>query len=212
LDHEIKSRHTVKISRLIKKGKFRELKWLKTYQWSDQIHLPSTTTKEEICGLEFIKKKHNLMLLGAPGTGKTHLATALGLKACEQGMDVRFYRVADLVGDLEVALKQGKLQRIKRQIEKCDLLILDELGYVPFQKEGSELLFHIIADCYEKKSVIVTSNLEFGQWNRIFGDNRLTSALVDRLIHHAHVVAFTGESFRLKNALSSVKLQNENLV
>ncbi|MCL9638409.1 MULTISPECIES: IS21-like element helper ATPase IstB [Priestia] len=210
LKHEVKTRQTTKISRLIKKGKFRELKWLKTYEWSDQIHLPSTTTKNEICDLNFIKEKHNLMLLGAPGTGKTHLATALGLKACEQGLDVRFYRVADLVGDLEESLKHGKLQRLKRQIEKCDLLILDELGYVPFQKEGSELLFHIIADCYERKSVIVTSNLEFGQWNRIFGDNRLTSALVDRLVHHAHVIAFTGESYRLKNALSSIKLQNEN--
>lgn len=210
LEHEVKTRQTTKISRLIKKGKFRELKWLNTYEWSDQIHLPPTTTKNEICDLNFIKEKHNLMLLGAPGTGKTHLATALGLKACEQGLDVRFYRVADLVGDLEESLKQGKLQRLKRQIEKCDLLILDELGYVPFQKEGSELLFHIIADCYERKSVIVTSNLEFGQWNRIFGDNRLTSALVDRLVHHAHVIAFTGESYRLKNALSSIKLHNEN--
>ncbi|MCQ6289221.1 ATP-binding protein, partial [Bacillus cereus] len=104
---------------------------------------------------------------------------------------------------LEEALKQGNLTRIKKQIESCDLLILDELGYVPFQKQGAELLFHIIADCYEQKSVIVTSNLEFGQWNRIFGDNRLTSALVDRLVHHAHIIAFTGESYRLRNALSS---------
>ncbi|WP_345943238.1 ATP-binding protein [Bacillus cereus group sp. N6] len=100
-------------------------------------------------------------------------------------------------------LHQNHLTRIKKQIEACDLLILDELGYVPFQKQGAELLFHIIADCYEQKSVIVTSNLESGQWNRIFGDNRLTSALVDRLVHHAHIIAFTGESYRLRNALSS---------
>ena len=100
------------------------------------------------------------------------------MKACEQGYQVKFFRVADLVGLLEEALQQGNLTRIKKQIEACDLLILDELGYVPFQKQGAELLFHIIADCYEQKSVIVTSNLEFGQWNRIFGDNRLTSALV----------------------------------
>jgi len=210
LTHEVKTRQATKIGRLIKKGKFRELKWLKTYEWSDHIHLPSTTTKDAIYDLHFLEAKHNLMLLGAPGTGKTHLATALGLKACEQGKDVRFYRVADLVGELEEALKHGTLQRLKRQIQKCDLLILDELGYVPFQKDGSELLFHIIADCYEQKSVIVTSNLEFGQWNRIFGDNRLTSALVDRLVHHAHVIAFTGESYRLKNALSSIPLHNEN--
>ena len=99
---------------------------------------------------------------------------------------MKFFRVADLVGLLEEALQQGNLTRIKKQIEACDLLILDELGYVPFQKQGAELLFHIIADCYEQKSVIVTSNLEFGQWNRIFGDNRLTSALVSRFGVHIH--------------------------
>lgn len=200
---EIESRQTKKVANLIKKAKFRELKWLNNYEWSEQIHLPSTTSQEHICELRFIEEKQNLLLLGSPGTGKTHLATALGLKACEQGYQVKFFRVADLVGLLEETLKQGNLTRIKKQIEACDLLILDELGYVPFQKQGAELLFHIIADCYEQKSVIVTSNLEFGQWNRIFGDNRLTSALVDRLVHHAHIIAFTGESYRLRNALSS---------
>jgi DNA replication protein DnaC len=202
---EINSRQTTKISRLMKKAKFRELKWLKDYEWNEDIHLPATTNKEAICDLEFLKGKQNLLLLGSSGTGKTHLATALGVKACEKGYEVRFFRVADLVGKLEEALKEGTLQKLKRQIDKCDLLILDEVGYVPFQKQGSELLFHIIADCYEHKSVIVTSNLEFGQWNRVFGDNRLTTALVDRLVHHAHVIAFTGDSYRLKNALSSVK-------
>ncbi|MGR5965955.1 IS21-like element helper ATPase IstB [Bacillus cereus] len=200
---EIESRQTKKVANLIKKAKVRELKWLKNYEWSEQIHLPSTTSQEHICELRFFEGKQNLLLLGSPGTGKTHLATALGLKACEQGYQVKFFRVADLVGLLAAALKQGDLTRIKKQIEACDLLILDELGYVPFQKQGAELLFHIITDCYEQKSVIVTSNLEFGQWNRIFGDNRLTSALVDRLVHHAHIIAFTGESYRLRNAFSS---------
>ncbi|WP_079707631.1 IS21-like element helper ATPase IstB [Paraliobacillus ryukyuensis] len=201
---EVHSRQATKITRLLKKAKFRELKWLKDYEWNEAIHLPATTTKEDICDLQFLKGKQNLLLLGSSGTGKTHLATALGVKACEKGHEVRFFRVADLVGKLEEALKEGTLEKLKRQIDKCDLLILDEVGYIPFQKQGAELLFHIIADCYEHKSVIVTSNLEFGQWNRVFGDNRLTTALVDRLVHHAHVVAFTGESYRLKNALSSV--------
>ena len=115
---------------------------------------------------------------------------------------MKFFRVADLVGLLEEALQQGNLTRIKKQIEACDLLILDELGYVPFQKQGASSYF-ISLQTVMNKSVIVTSNLEFGQWNRIFGDNRLTSALVDRLVHHAHIIAFTGESYRLRNALSS---------
>lgn len=200
---EIESRQTKKIARLMKKAKFREVKWLRNYEWGEQIHLPATVNQEQICDLQFLTEKQNLLLLGSPGTGKTHLATALGLKSCELGHEVRFFRVADLVAQLEEALKQGTLSRLKKQIEACDLLILDELGYVPFQKQGAELLFHIIADCYEQKSVIVTSNLEFGQWNRIFGDNRLTSALVDRLVHHAHIIAFTGESYRLRHALSS---------
>ncbi|MGF2773331.1 IS21-like element helper ATPase IstB, partial [Bacillus cereus] len=179
------------------------VKWLQQYEWGDQIHLPATVNQEQICDLQFLQGKQNLPLLGSPGTGKTHLATALGLKACEAGHEVRFFRVADLVAQLEEALKQGSLSRLKKQVEACGLLILDELGYVPFQKQGAELLFHIIADLYEQKSVIVTSNLEFGQWNRIFGDNRLTSALVDRLVHHAHIIAFTGESYRLRHVLSS---------
>ncbi|PEA54773.1 ATP-binding protein [Bacillus pseudomycoides] len=203
LSLEIEFRQTKKIARLMKKAKFREVKWLQKYEWGDQIHLPVTVNQEQICDLQFLQGKQNLLLLGSPETGKTHLATALGLKACEAGHEVRFFRVADLVAQLEEALKQGSLSRLKKQIEACELLILDELGYVPFQKQGAELLFHIIADCYEQKSVIVTSNLEFGQWNRIFGDNRLTSALVDRLVHHAHIIAFTGESYRLRHALSS---------
>jgi DNA replication protein DnaC len=200
---EIDSRQTRKISRLMKKAKFRELKWLKDYEWAEQLHLPSTTNQAQICDLHFLREKQNLLLLGSPGTGKTHLATALGVKACQLGHEVRFFRVADLVAQLEEAHSNGTLARMKKQIETCELLILDEVGYVPFQKQGAELLFHIIADCYERKSVIVTSNLEFGQWNRIFGDNRLTSALVDRLVHHAHIIAFTGESYRLRHALSS---------
>ncbi|PIE93023.1 ATP-binding protein [Bacillus fungorum] len=203
LSLEIESRQTKKIARLMKKAKFREVKWLQKYEWGDQIHFPATVNQEQICDLQFLQGKQNLLLLGSPGTGKTHLATALGLKACEAGHEVRFFRVADLVAQLEEALKQGSLSRLKKQIEACELLILDELGYVPFQKQGAELLFHISDDCYEQKSVIVTSNLEFGQWNRIFGDNRLTSALVDRLVHHAHIIAFTGESYRLRHALSS---------
>ncbi|MGI6586175.1 MAG: ATP-binding protein [Lutisporaceae bacterium] len=141
-------------------------------------------------------------MLGAVGTGKTHMAIALGVSACQQGIGVQFYRAAELVAVLQEKFGQGLLTRFQAKLRKADLLILDEVGYVPFSQTGSELLFNVIADCYEQQSVIVTSNLEFGQWTSIFGDNKLTAALIDRLVHHAHILTFTGDSFRLKEAMN----------
>lgn len=106
---------------------------------------------------------------------------------------------------MELALRLNRLTAFRKRIEKLDLIILDEMGYLPFSKEGAELLFQLISECYEQKSLILTSNLEFSQWNRIFTDSRLTAALVDRLIHHAHIISFQGESFRLANALSKAR-------
>ncbi len=106
---------------------------------------------------------------------------------------------------LQDKYQAGTLRRFLSELQKAELLILDEMGFVPFHKDGAELLFHVIADCYEQRSVIVTSNLEFGHWNTVFGDARLTAALVDRLVHHAHVLAFTGDSYRLQHALSETK-------
>ncbi|MCM3560268.1 ATP-binding protein, partial [Brevibacillus borstelensis] len=144
----------------------------------------------------------NAILLGPVGTGKTHLATAIGVEACKQGKKVRFYRVAELVSILQTKFHAGNLPRFQKELLDTDVLILDELGFVPFHKDGADLLFQLISECYERISIIVTSNLEFSQWNTVFGDNRLTAALIDRLVHHAHIVAFTGESYRLRHALS----------
>jgi len=123
------------------------------------------------------------------------LATAVGYKACEMGKEVRFYRVSDLVANLEKAWKEDKLVFFKSKFRNVDLIILDEMGYVPFNTEGAELFFQLISDWYEQKSLIITSNLEFSQWNRIFGDSRLTAALVDCVIHHAHSL-FSFNNFR----------------
>ncbi|MCC5804675.1 IS21-like element helper ATPase IstB [Rossellomorea vietnamensis] len=204
-DEEIRLRDQTKSMKLIKKARFLDKKSLQTYEWTEQIRFPAHTSKDEICSLDFIERGQNVVLVGSPGTGKTHLATGLGRKACESGYEVRFYRVAHLVEELEQALKLNKLSSFRKKLEKVDLIILDEMGYLPFSKEGAELLFQLISEFYEQKSLIITSNLEFSQWNRIFTDSRLTAALVDRLIHHAHVISFQGESYRLTNALSKRK-------
>ncbi|MBD8035038.1 IS21-like element helper ATPase IstB [Solibacillus merdavium] len=195
-------REQAKIARNLKQARFIDTKTLESYQWHKDICFPSHLTKDELEQLDFIRRKENVILVGAPGTGKTHLASALGRKACEHGFEVRFYRVSHLVEELEQALNTGKLKQFRSKLEKVDLMILDEMGYLPFGKEGAELLFQIISEFYEQKSLIITSNLEFSQWNRIFSDSRLTAALVDRLIHHAHIISYTGQSFRLTNALS----------
>lgn len=141
-----------------------------------------------------------LILYGPVGTGKTHLATAIGVEACQRGKRVKFFRTAALVNRLTDAKAEGELKRFFKQLTKCDLLICDEWGYIPFEKEGSQLLFQVIAECYEKRSVIITTNLEFSKWNGIFYDEKMTSAIIDRLIHHSHLLVFTGPSYRLTHS------------
>lgn len=202
LSKELQLREIAKVDRLIKKARFLQKKSLKDFQWHEQIHLPPQMNAEELEGLNFIHAKENLILTGSPGTGKSHLATALGYKACKNGLEVRFHRVSTLVTNLERAWKEDKLISFHGKFKNVDLIILDEMGYVPFNTEGAELFFQLISEWYEQKSLIITSNLEFSQWNRIFGDSRLTAALVDRVIHHAHILNFTGDSFRITHALS----------
>ena len=202
LENEMKCREEVKTARLFKQAKFPARRSLDNYQWTDQIATANENSKDELISLSFIRQKENAVFVGTPGTGKTHLACALGQMATKEGLETRFWRVSDLVSELERQWKNNTLESFKHRFDKVKLIILDEMGYVPFTKEGAELLFQLISDWYETKSVIVTSNLEFSQWSKVFIDARLTAALVDRLIHHAHILSFTGESFRLKNALS----------
>lgn len=203
LQQEIELREIAKGERLIKKAKFMNEKELDDYRWGEHIHFPTNLDRDSLESLSFIKRKENVILSGAPGTGKSHLATALGRKACRNGYEVRFYRVADLIELLEKSWAEGRYQLLRNRFNKVDMIILDEMGYVPFSKDGAELLFQLISDWYEQKSLIITSNLEFSQWNKIFVDARLTAALVDRVIHHAHILSFTGDSYRVKHALSN---------
>jgi DNA replication protein DnaC len=201
---EVESRYTARVKRLMKKAGFLTPKTLEGYMF-DHITWPKPSSKSEILDLAFLENRENVLMLGAVGTGKTHLASALGVQACAKGKEVRFFRAVDLVNIMLEKHRLGTLIRFLRELQKCELLILDELGFVPFHQDGSQLLFNVIADCYERRSVILTSNLEFGQWNQIFGDDRLTAALIDRLVHHAYILAFTGESVRLRHAMERSK-------
>ncbi len=205
LELEMHEREVNRINRMVKTAGFRVMKTLDDFVWKPEIELPEGLTQEYMVDLQFIPPKENLIFLGAVGTGKTHLATALSLKACQEGRRVRFFTAAALANILLEKNSKGTLNNFLSTLKKVELIVIDEIGFVPLHKDAAELLFQVISDCYERKSLIITSNLEFSQWNTVFGDNRLTAALIDRLIHHSHIVIFTGESYRLRQSMMRQK-------
>mgnify|MGYP000890866843 FL=1 len=199
LQLEIENRNISRKNRYLKQAKFEIVKSFQGYDFQN-VQIPQSITLEALKNGEFIEREENLILYGPVGTGKTHLATAIGVQACSQEKKVRFFRTVTLVNELIQAKEEGKLDRLLKQLNKLDLLICDEWGYIPLDREGSQLLFQLIADCYEKRSVIITTNLEFSKWNGIFYDDKLTSAIIDRLVHHCHLIVFTGRSYRLEHS------------
>jgi DNA replication protein DnaC len=184
----------------------------KDFDTYDFTALPSLSKPKvlELARSEWIGQAMNVIFVGQPGTGKTHLATALGLAACRAGWRVRFYTAAALVNRLEEAQKQYQLERVLHQLDRTDLLICDELGYLSFSRAGAELLFQVFADRYERRSLLLTSNLAFGDWNQVFQGERMTAALLDRLTHRCHIFEMNGESYRFRESMKARKGKGES--
>ena len=196
---ELLERERRAIERRIRQAKFPVVKTLDSF---DFLAIPSInkTVVLELARSEFLTRRENVLLLGNSGTGKTHIALALGLAACQRGHRVRFTTAAALVSELIEARDERKLLRFQKQIAAYELLIVDELGFVPLSKTGAELLFETLSQRYERGSTIITSNLPFQEWTEVLGSERLTGALLDRLTHHVHILEMNGDSYRLKHS------------
>lgn len=186
---------------------FPSLKAIDTFDFKEAPGVNKPLVLELLKG-NYMDAAENVVLMGGVGVGKTHLAIALGVEACRTGRRAKFYSVAALINELIEAQEHRRLARLQQQLTKLDLLILDELGMVPYDKDGANMLFQIIASRNELKSTIVTTNLEFKDWTQVFGSQQLTTAVLDRLTHRCHILEMNGESFRFKQSLRKKKSKN----
>ncbi len=196
---ELIDRERRMVERRIKAARFPAVKSLESFDFPALPSLNKTLVLE-LARSEYIARRENVIALGNSGTGKTHIALGLGLAACQKGLSVGFTTAAALVHELMEARDERRLLRLQRQLTAYKLLIIDELGFVPLSKTGAELLFEVFSQRYERASTLVTSNLPFDEWTEVFGSERLTGALLDRLTHHVHILEMNGESYRLKQS------------
>jgi DNA replication protein DnaC len=200
LEEEVSDRRSRRVARRLKEARFRQIK---TLDELDASELPKGITMQLLNDLArgaYMDSATNILALGGSGTGKSHVCTALGVAACRQGRRVRFFTAAELVSELEEALEKHALHRYLRRFAALDLAIIDELGYLPIGEHGADLLFQALSERHERQSIILNSNLAFEEWGSIFGTERLTVALLDRLTHRAHILEMNGPSYRLKSA------------
>lgn len=197
LENEVYQRKENGIQRRLKQAHFPQKKYLVDFK-REHLSLELQNCIERLESLEFIANKENVILIGNPGTGKTHLSIGLGIAACMKGKSVLFTSVPNLIIELKEAMSLNEINMYKKKFEKYDLVILDELGYISFDKEGNEILFNLLSNRNDVGSIIITTNLIFERWEEVFKDPVLTGALVDRLAHRSHVLDMSGESYRIK--------------
>ena len=203
---ELIDRHQRMVERRIRAARFPAVKSLDTF---DFPAIPSVNKAlvMELARCEYIQRRENVIAVGNSGTGKTHIALGLGLAACQRGVSVGFTTAAALVHELMEARDEKRLLNLQRQLSRLNLLIIDELGFVPLSTTGAELLFEVFSQRYERGSTLVTTNLPFDERTEVFGSERLTGALLDRLTHHVHILEMNGESYRLKRSRESASFQ-----
>ena len=199
-EQEVTKRTENRQQQRIKAARFPVMKEFAEYDFSALPTLNKAVVLDLARG-EYIRKRESIVLIGNPGLGKTHLAISLALSACRQGRKVRFWTAAGLVNELLQAQDEHRLHRMIAVALKLDLVVLDELGFIPFTPSGAQALFTFCSELYERLAIIVTTNLKFADWVQVFGDERLTAALLDRLTHHAHIIELVGESFRFRQRM-----------
>jgi DNA replication protein DnaC len=199
-EQEVAQREQNRQAQLIRAARFPVLKDLAAFDFSclSSIHKPQVL---DLARGDYLRKAEPILMIGNPGLGKTHLATGLALAACRQGYKVRFYNAAGLVNDLIQAQDDHRLPRVLAAALKQHLVVIDELGFIPFSPIGAQLIFQFCSSLYERVAMIVTTNLRFADWTQVFGEERLTAALLDRLTHRAHILEFVGESYRFRQRL-----------